>query len=175
MGGIVRTHGGVPEAVGGVSDQVHLMVGLRATHCLSAVMRELKSVSSRWVHETPGLQLFCVAGKLRSIQCESVAEGYFPALHWRTRRSTIISARFARNISNSSSNTEWSLIVGMCFDPSPLPGLMSSSVDIPVVGTLSFLQTNPYSAFYIDSTASHLCRGRCRFAWAENMPRHEFR
>jgi hypothetical protein len=23
---------------------------------------------------------------------------------------------------------------GMCFDPSPLPGLMSSSVDIPVVG-----------------------------------------
>jgi|GEM_PF-3363230 len=26
MGGIVRTLGGVPEAVGGVSDQVHLMV-----------------------------------------------------------------------------------------------------------------------------------------------------
>jgi hypothetical protein len=23
----------------------------------------------------------------------------------------------------------------LCFDPSPLPGLMSSSVDIPVVGT----------------------------------------
>jgi hypothetical protein len=31
----------------------------------------------------------------------------------------------------------------MCFDPSPLPELMSSSVDIPAVGTLSFLQTNP--------------------------------
>jgi hypothetical protein len=28
---------------------------------------------------------------------------------------------------------------GVCFDPSPLPGLMSSSVDIPVVGTLGFL------------------------------------
>jgi len=44
--------------VGGVSDHVHLMVGLRATHCLSDVMRELKSVSSRWVHETPGLSRF---------------------------------------------------------------------------------------------------------------------
>jgi REP element-mobilizing transposase RayT len=54
MGGIARTLGGVPEAVGGVSDQVHLMAGLRAKHCLSDVMRELKSVSSRWVHETPG-------------------------------------------------------------------------------------------------------------------------
>ena len=58
MGGIVRTLGGVPEAVGGVSDHVHLMVGLRATHCLSDVMRELKSVSSRWVHETPGFRRF---------------------------------------------------------------------------------------------------------------------
>jgi len=26
-------------------------------------------------------------------------------------------------------------MVGMCFDPSALPGLMSLSVDIPVVGT----------------------------------------
>jgi REP element-mobilizing transposase RayT len=58
MGGIACTLGGVPEAVGGVSDQVHLMVGLRATHCLSDVMRELKSVSSRWVHEAPGLSRF---------------------------------------------------------------------------------------------------------------------
>jgi len=54
MGGIVRTLGGVPEAVGGVSDHVHLMVGPRDTHSLSDGMRELKSVSSRWVHETPG-------------------------------------------------------------------------------------------------------------------------
>jgi hypothetical protein len=43
---------------GGVSDHVHLRVGLRATHCLSDVVRELKSVSSRWVHETPGFGRF---------------------------------------------------------------------------------------------------------------------
>ena len=58
MGGIVRTLGGVPEAVGGVADHVHLLVGLRATHCLADVMRELKAVSSRWVHETIGLRAF---------------------------------------------------------------------------------------------------------------------
>src|SRR5205807_9590042 len=51
LGGVVRTLGGVPEAVGGVSDHVHLLVGLRATHCLAAVMREMKSVSSGWVHK----------------------------------------------------------------------------------------------------------------------------
>ena len=58
MGGIVGTLGVVPEAVGGVSDQVHLMVGLRATHCLSDVMCELKSVSSLWIHEAPSLSRF---------------------------------------------------------------------------------------------------------------------
>jgi len=52
-----------------------------------------------------------------------------------TRRSTIVRRRFARNIWNFSSDTEWSSMVGMCFDPSSLPGLMSSLVDIPVVGT----------------------------------------
>jgi putative transposase len=30
---------------------VHLLVGLKATHCLSDVMRELKKASSVWVHE----------------------------------------------------------------------------------------------------------------------------
>ena len=51
MGGIVRTLGGVPQIVGGVADHAHLLVGLRATHCLSDVLRELKAVSSKWVHE----------------------------------------------------------------------------------------------------------------------------
>jgi len=54
----VRTLGGVPEAMGGISDHVHLLVGLRATHYLSDVMPELKSVSSRWVHEAHGLSRF---------------------------------------------------------------------------------------------------------------------
>ena len=41
-------------AVNGVSDHVHLLVGLRATHCLADVLRDVKRASSAWVHETIG-------------------------------------------------------------------------------------------------------------------------
>lgn len=58
LGGCVSTLGGVPECVGGVADHVHLLVGLRATHCLADVMRELKSVSSTWVHQAVKLPTF---------------------------------------------------------------------------------------------------------------------
>jgi REP element-mobilizing transposase RayT len=47
-----------PSTVGGVSDHVQLLVGLRATHRLADVMRELKSESSRWVHDTMRLPGF---------------------------------------------------------------------------------------------------------------------
>jgi len=58
LGGSVRTLGGVPEAVGGVGDHVHLLVGLRATHCLADVVRDIKSTSSEWVHQTIKLAVF---------------------------------------------------------------------------------------------------------------------
>jgi REP element-mobilizing transposase RayT len=58
LGGVIRTLNGVPEAVGGVADHVHLLVGLRATHTLSDVLREIKSVSSAWVHENVGVRSF---------------------------------------------------------------------------------------------------------------------
>ncbi|MGD0348807.1 MAG: IS200/IS605 family transposase [Verrucomicrobiota bacterium] len=54
LGGAARTLGAVPEAVGGVADHVHLLVGLRATHCLADVLRDTKRASSTWVHETIG-------------------------------------------------------------------------------------------------------------------------
>src|SRR5687768_10148125 len=34
-----------------MADHVHLLVGLKATHCLADFMRELKKASSAWVHE----------------------------------------------------------------------------------------------------------------------------
>jgi REP element-mobilizing transposase RayT len=58
LGGIIRTANGVAESIGGVADHVHLLVGLRATHCLADVLRELKSVSSGWVHDEIGLRAF---------------------------------------------------------------------------------------------------------------------
>lgn len=50
LGGIIRNMNGIANAVGGVGDHVHVIAGLRATHCLAEVMRELKSESSRWIH-----------------------------------------------------------------------------------------------------------------------------
>src|SRR3989442_4426487 len=55
LGGTVRGLGGIPEAIGGVTDHVHLLVGLRATHCLADFMQELKKATSVWAkanHET---------------------------------------------------------------------------------------------------------------------------
>jgi len=58
LGGTVRGLGGFPEGIGGVSDHVHLLAGLKATHCLSDFLRELKKASSTWVHEEIGLDGF---------------------------------------------------------------------------------------------------------------------
>ena len=58
LGGTIRGLGGFPEGVGGVADHVHLVAGLRATHCLADVLRELKKASSAWVHEEIGLRAF---------------------------------------------------------------------------------------------------------------------
>ena len=52
LGGAVRGAGGTPQGVGGVADHVHLLVGLKPTHCLSDFMRELKKASSIWISET---------------------------------------------------------------------------------------------------------------------------
>jgi putative transposase len=58
LGGIIRTADGIAESIGGVSDHVHLLIGLRATHRLADVIRELKAVSSGWVHNEIGIRGF---------------------------------------------------------------------------------------------------------------------
>jgi hypothetical protein len=58
LGGTVRGLGGFTEGVGGVADHVHLLVSLKATHCLADVMRELKKRSSAWVHQEIGFAAF---------------------------------------------------------------------------------------------------------------------
>lgn len=50
LGGSIRDQEGVPVAIGGVADHVHALIGLKATHRLSDVMRMIKSESSEWVH-----------------------------------------------------------------------------------------------------------------------------
>jgi REP element-mobilizing transposase RayT len=58
LGGTIAGLGGFPQGVGGVADHVHLLVGLKATHCLADVLRELKKASSLWVHQEIGLDRF---------------------------------------------------------------------------------------------------------------------
>jgi len=58
IGGIVRNLGGVPVEIGGTAHHVHVLIGLRATHRLDYVMRDLKGGSSEWVHQTVGKTSF---------------------------------------------------------------------------------------------------------------------
>lgn len=57
-GGVIRGMGGLPEGVGGVADHVHILVRLKATHCLADFMRELKKALSVWMREVAGLKGF---------------------------------------------------------------------------------------------------------------------
>jgi REP element-mobilizing transposase RayT len=51
LGGIVKGINGVPVAIGGVEDHVHLLIGLRAIHRLDYVVRDVKAGSSGWIHD----------------------------------------------------------------------------------------------------------------------------
>jgi len=51
IGGIVRGLGATPIIVGGVADHVHLLVGLRGTHAVGDLVREVKKASSAWAKE----------------------------------------------------------------------------------------------------------------------------
>ena len=54
IGGTIRGLGGQSISVGGVSDHVHVLMGLRPMHRLSDVMREVKHESSRWIQQELG-------------------------------------------------------------------------------------------------------------------------
>jgi len=58
LGGCLRVLEAVPEAVGGVADHVHLLLGLRATHRLADVVREEKKASSRWIRDEQKISAF---------------------------------------------------------------------------------------------------------------------
>ena len=58
LGGCIRTAGGVCLEVGGTVDHVHLMAGLKATHCVADVLRDIKRATSLWVHEAIGIARF---------------------------------------------------------------------------------------------------------------------
>jgi len=58
IGGVVRTLGGVPLAVGGTFDHVHLLIGLKPVHGVSDFVREVKKASNHWVHHEVRMAAF---------------------------------------------------------------------------------------------------------------------
>jgi REP element-mobilizing transposase RayT len=58
MGGIAREHGMKALAVGGTVDHVHILLSLPSSVPVAKAMREIKSASSRWMHETCDLHNF---------------------------------------------------------------------------------------------------------------------
>lgn len=52
MGGIVKKElGGIPLAINGTTDHIHLLLRLPPTVALADTLRTIKANSSRWVHE----------------------------------------------------------------------------------------------------------------------------
>lgn len=52
IGGIIRQRGGQMLAVGGAPDHLHLAAVSKASVAISDFLREIKSGSSGWIHET---------------------------------------------------------------------------------------------------------------------------
>lgn len=51
IGGVTKGIGGVPCAVGGVEDHVHLLIGLKPSTSVSDFVRDLKKRSTAWAKE----------------------------------------------------------------------------------------------------------------------------
>ena len=58
LNGCLRHAGCHPLEIGGYVEHVHILTGLRATHRISDVVCDIKSGSSRWIHESIGLKEF---------------------------------------------------------------------------------------------------------------------
>src|SRR5687767_8222578 len=51
MGGVLEKRKGVLLAAGGIPDHVHLLVGLDKEKCMSESLRDIKALSSGWIHD----------------------------------------------------------------------------------------------------------------------------
>jgi putative transposase len=54
MGGVAREHQMKALGIGGMEDHVHILVSLPSSMPIATAMREIKSASSHWMHETCG-------------------------------------------------------------------------------------------------------------------------
>jgi putative transposase len=58
MGGIARAHKMKALTIGGTEDHVHLLLSLPSSKAIAKAMNEIKSGSSKWIHESHQLPKF---------------------------------------------------------------------------------------------------------------------
>ena|ERR1035441_600142 len=58
MGGVAREHQMKALSVGGMEDHVHLLLSLPSSMPIAAAMREIKSASSLWMHQSCQIEGF---------------------------------------------------------------------------------------------------------------------
>ena len=59
IAGIVRRENGIPLALGGMPDHIHVLATLHPSICVAEMLRLIKTNSSKWMHEhLPGLRNF---------------------------------------------------------------------------------------------------------------------
>ncbi len=51
LGGIVKGEGGVLLQIGGMPDQIHMVIKLKPVYTLSEIMQKVKGSSSKWINE----------------------------------------------------------------------------------------------------------------------------
>lgn len=58
MSGTIVGLGGFPQNTGGWNDHVHILMGLKATHTVAEVVREMKKASTAWLRSELGVRSF---------------------------------------------------------------------------------------------------------------------
>ena len=58
LGGIANGLEAKPLAIGGTADHVHLLIGLKSSHRIDYMVRDLKADSSEWIHRELTKRMF---------------------------------------------------------------------------------------------------------------------
>jgi len=58
IGGCLKRLDAFPQEIGGVSDHVHLLVGIKPVHAVADLVRESKRISSEWIKAEHGVRKF---------------------------------------------------------------------------------------------------------------------
>ncbi len=58
LGGTAGGLDGFPQGIGGAQDHIHMLIGLKTTHCIATFVRELKKGASAWIHKELGISPF---------------------------------------------------------------------------------------------------------------------